>query len=226
MKENVPTCVGIILDGNRRWAKARGLPTFEGHRRGKEAVKTTTRLVQKKGIPHVVVYAFSTENWNRSEEEVSYLMGLFRELAKEELVELGREGVRIRFAGQRERFSKNLQEAMDSVEKDTAHNDSCTLWVCLSYGGHAEIVASVRAVVASGEEMTEEAIAKHLWTAGMPDPDIIIRPGGEKRLSGFLTWQSVYSELFFIDTFWPDFGEKELDAILVEFAERERRHGK
>jgi undecaprenyl diphosphate synthase len=115
---------------------------------------------------------------------------------------------------------------MVSIENETAHNDSITLWCCLSYGGHAEIVASARAIVASGEEITEESITKHLWTAGMPNPDIIIRPGGEKRLSGFLTWQSVYSELFFIDPFWPEFGEKELDAVLVEYAERERRHGK
>jgi undecaprenyl diphosphate synthase len=226
MKENVPMCIGIILDGNRRWAKERGLPTLEGHRKGKDTVQTVARLVQEKGVPHLVVYAFSTENWKRATEEVSYLMDLFRELVREELHNLGQEGARIRFVGQRERFSPDLQDAMRAVEKDTAQHDSFTLWVCLSYGGRAEIVESARQLVSAGEEVTEESIAKHLWTAGMPDPDIIVRTGGEKRLSGFLTWQSIYSELFFIDTFWPDFGEKELNTILDEYQARKRNFGK
>ena len=173
-RQNI-SCIGIILDGNRRWAKARGLQTLEGHRKGKEAIKIVARLVKEVGIPHLVVYAFSTENWKRATEEVSYLMDLFREAIQKEFAELGKENVRIRFVGQRERFAKDLQEAMSHVEKDTAQNDSFTLWVCLSYGGHAEIVASARAADASGEEITEESITRHLWTAGMPDPDIIIR---------------------------------------------------
>ncbi len=232
------TCVGIIMDGNRRWAKAKGLPKLEGHRRGADKLKDTVRFARERGIKHLAVYAFSTENWNREPAEVSYLMDLFRELVKRELKKMGEEGARVRFAGQHERFSDDLQQAINDVEKETEKNEAITLWVCLSYGGRAEIVAAaVRASMdtarsdsaesaAKGGEITEETLAQNLWTAGMPEPDIIIRTGGEKRLSGFLAWQSIYSELFFIDTLWPDFTEKEFDAILAEFASRERRRGK
>jgi undecaprenyl diphosphate synthase len=221
------SCVGIILDGNRRWAKEHGLPKLEGHRVGLlDTLRSTVRFVRGRGIPHLVVYMFSTENWNRDHEEVSYLMDLFRESIRDEMKELGKEHVRIRFAGQRERFSKDLQEAMDEAEKETSQNSALTLWCCLSYGGRAEIVSAARAAAAAGEEVNEESLARHLWTHDMPDPDIIIRTSGERRLSGFLTWQSVYSELFFTDTKWPDFSEEEFDAILAEYAQRERRRGK
>lgn len=219
------SCVGIILDGNRRWAKAKGLSTLEGHRAGMETLKKTVRFVRDRDIKHLVVYAFSTENWNREPEEVSYLMGLIQEFARKEMEELGKEGVRVRFAGQRGRFSADVRKSMDTIEKETAHNTAITLWCCLSYGGRAEIVAAANAAADVGE-VTEETLAQHLWTAEMPDPDIIIRTSGEKRLSGFLTWQSVYSELFFTDTKWPDFSEEEFDSILAEFASRERRRGK
>lgn len=219
------TCVGIIMDGNRRWAKARGLPKLEGHRSGAQKLKEATRFVKERGVKHLVVYAFSTENWNREPTEVSYLMDLFRELIEKEMRELHKEGVRTRFVGQRERFSKDLQRSMQDIERDTEANTAITLWVCLSYGGRAEIVAAARAAAAQGE-ITEESLAQHLWTAGMPEPDIVIRTSGEMRLSGFLAWQSIYSELFFTNTYWPDFSAEEFDAILTEFAERERRHGK
>ena len=219
------SCVGIVMDGNRRWAKAKGLSKLEGHRTGSNKLKDTVRFVREHGIKHLAVYAFSTENWNREPAEVSYLMDLFRELLHKEMSELGKEGVRIRFAGQRERFSASLQQAMNDTEEETLQNDAITLWCCLSYGGRAEIVAASRDA-AEGGEITEDSLARHLWTADMPDPDIIIRTGGEKRLSGFLTWQSVYSELFFSDTLWPDFKREEFDAILGEFAQRERRRGK
>lgn len=218
-------CVGIIMDGNRRWAKARGLPKLEGHRAGVETLKNAVRFIRDRGVKHLAVYAFSTENWNREPAEITYLMDLFRTFVRKEAKELGKEGVRIRVIGQRERFAKDLQELMDSTEKETSQNDAITLWVCLSYGGRAEIVAAANAA-AKGEEITEETLAHNLWTAEMPDPDIIIRTSGENRLSGFLTWHSVYSELFFVDTFWPDFSEKEFDDILAEFATRERRNGK
>lgn len=223
---SIPTCVGIILDGNRRFAKERGLPMLEGHRAGRENLKHVTRSVREAGVAHLVVYAFSTENWNRKEEEVSYLMDLFRTAIQNEMREMGREGVRICFVGQRERFSVELQQAMNDVEGETQSNSSFTLWVCLSYGGRAEIVAAARAAFAEEEGLTEETLAKHLWTRDMPDPDIIIRTSGEKRLSGFLAWQSVYSELFFTETFWPDFSREEFTAILAEYATRERRRGK
>ncbi len=220
------SCVGIIMDGNRRWAKAKGLSKLEGHRVGLlETLRNAVRFVRARNIKHLVVYMFSTENWNREPAEVSYLMDLFRESVQKEMKELGTEGVRIRFAGQRERFSASLQQAMNDTEEETLQNDAITLWCCLSYGGRAEIVAASRAA-AEGGEITEDSLARHLWTADMPDPDIIIRTGGEKRLSGFLTWQSVYSELFFSDTLWPDFEKEEFDAILEEFAQRERRRGK
>ena len=221
------SCVGIILDGNRRWAKEHGLPALEGHRIGLlETLRNTVRFIQKKGIKHLVVYMFSTENWHREPTEVSYLMDLFRESIKKEMLELGKENVRIRFTGQRERFSKDLQQSMDETEKETEKNTAITLWCCLSYSGRAEIVAAARAIAALGKEITETSIGRHLWTSGMPDPDLVIRTSGEKRLSGFLTWQSEYSELFFTDTKWPDFSEEEFDSILAEFMTRERRHGK
>lgn len=224
-KEEVAQCVGIIMDGNRRWAKERGLKTFEGHRAGKEVLKKSARFARTRGVKHLVVYAFSTENWNRSSIEVSYLLSLFQEIFEKELKELGEEGARIRFVGQRERFSKELQKAMETLEKETAENDF-TLWIGLSYGGRSEIISAVEKALSAGGEITEESFAKNLWTVGMPDPDIIIRTGGEKRLSNFLPWQGVYSELFFTDTLWPDFTPKEFDLILTEFSERERRHGK
>ncbi|MDD2657152.1 MAG: polyprenyl diphosphate synthase [Candidatus Pacebacteria bacterium] len=222
---SAPACVGIIMDGNRRWAKAKGMPSLEGHRAGSKVLKEIVTAARQAKVEHLVLYAFSTENWNRKPEEVSYLMDLFSETIKKEIRELGEKGVRTRFAGQRERFSPTLQQTMIEAEQETAHNDALSLWICLSYGGRAEIVAAAREA-AKDSEITEESLAQHLWTAGMPDPDLIIRTGGEKRLSNFLLWQSAYSELFFIDTFWPDFSKEEFDAILAEYAQRERRRGK
>lgn len=225
MNEHDVKCVGIILDGNRRWAKAKGLPKLEGHRAGKETVKKMVRFVRDCGIKNLVVYAFSTENWNRNKDEVSYLMDLFREAIQKEMSELGKENVRIRFVGQRERFSEDLQKSMDEIEKSTAKNEAVTLWVCLSYGGRAEIVAAANAAASKSDIITEDILSKNIWTAEMPDPDIIIRTGGEKRLSGFLTWQSVYSELFFTDTLCPDFDKEEFETILAEYRSRKRNFG-
>ncbi|HEV7449534.1 MAG TPA: polyprenyl diphosphate synthase [Candidatus Paceibacterota bacterium] len=225
--EQTPACVGIILDGNRRWAKEKGLPKLEGHREGLlVTLKNIIRATKDCGIPNLAVFLFSTENWSREGAEVAYLMNLFREQWKSELTDLGKEGVRVRFVGQRERFDPDLQKAMNEIEADTANNTELTLWACMSYGGRAEIVDAAKATVTAGEEITEESLRKHFWSAEMPDPDIIIRTSGEKRLSGFLLWQSAYSELFFIDKNWPDFSKDDLEGVLKEFAERERRHGK
>ena len=222
-----PQCIGIILDGNRRWAKEKGIPKLEGHRVGlRDTLKKTIRLMAAQHIPHLVAYMLSTENWNREESEVSYLMDLFRESMREDMRELGAENVRIKFAGQRERFSADLQQMMYEVEKETAQNTGITFWACLSYGGRAEIVEAAKALQKSGEEITEETLRAHMWTSGMPDPDLIIRTGGDKRLSNFLPWQGVYSELFFIDTLWPDFSEVELQRILHDYGTRERRMGR
>jgi undecaprenyl diphosphate synthase len=224
----VPACIGIILDGNRRWAKAQGLSTLEGHRVGLlETYKKIARHAQARGVKHLVAFMFSTENWSRSEEEVAYLMDLFREAGKKELKELTDENVRIRFIGQREKFAPDLQELMMKVETESATKDGMTAWICLSYGGRAEIVAAVNQLIQEGKEVVSESdVRDALWSAEMPDPDIIIRTSGEERLSGFLLWQSAYSELFFTKTYWPAFSEEEFDAILAEFATRERRHGK
>jgi len=221
--ESAPVCVGLILDGNRRWAKARGLPQLEGHRRGFETFKTIALHAEARGVRHLVAYIFSTENWDRSAEEISYLQELSRELAKGALDELIKKNIRIRFIGQRGRFAAALE---DQIEEETADNTGMTVWLCLSYGGRAEIVEAAEKLRQSGTEVTEETLRKNMWSAEMPDPDLVIRTGGQQRLSGFLTWQSVYSELFFVDTYWPDFSPAELDRILAEFAERERRHGK
>lgn len=226
MSEQKPIeCIGIILDGNRRWAKERALPQLEGHRRGFENLKEAARLVRDRGIPHMVVYAFSTENWSRAPEEVEYLMDIFRRAIKESREELGKEGVQVRFIGQRERFAEDMQRGMVETEEKTAQNNRLTLWICLSYGGRAEIAAAARSAAAAGE-ITEESLRSHMWSAGMPDPDIIIRTSGEQRLSGFLLWQAAYSELFFVQEHWPAFTAEVLDRVLAEYAERERRHGK
>lgn len=220
-----PTCVGIIMDGNRRWAKGKGLPKLEGHRAGVKTLKEAARFARDRGVKHLALYAFSTENWNREPVEVSYLLDLFRETIQNEVEELRKEGIQTRFVGQKERFSTDMRQAMDAVEKENPETHALTLWICLSYGGRAEILAAAQAAANEGE-ITESSLARHLWTAQMPEPDLIIRTGGEKRLSNFLTWQSIYSELFFTDTFWPDFSKEEFGSILEEFAQRERRRGK
>lgn len=220
-----PRCIGIILDGNRRWAKERGLPKLEGHRRGYERVIDCTRWVRDRGIKHFVAYAFSTENWNREAEEISYFMEVLREMAKKDLRDLAKERVRVRFIGTLNRFDPDIREAMQRAEKESEHNDAITLWICLSYGGRAEIAAAARAAASDGKEITEESLRAHFWSAEMPDPDIIIRTSGEMRLSNFLLWQAAYSELFFIKPHWPDFSEEALGLILKEFAERKRRFG-
>ncbi|PIQ66502.1 MAG: di-trans,poly-cis-decaprenylcistransferase [Candidatus Zambryskibacteria bacterium CG11_big_fil_rev_8_21_14_0_20_42_18] len=225
MDKKIPQCIGIILDGNRRWAKARSLSSFEGHKEGADRLRDAVYWVKARGVKHLVVYAFSTENWNRSEEEVSHMMNLAHALVEKMFSKISEDNICIKFVGERGRFDKRMQEDMRRVEEESKSNDAFTVWVCISYGGRAEIVEAARAVAVEGE-ITEESLAKNLWTNGMPDPDIIIRTGGEKRLSGFLPWQSVYSELFFIDNYWPDFSEAILDSVLREYAQRERRMGK
>ncbi|HEY4517186.1 MAG TPA: polyprenyl diphosphate synthase [Candidatus Paceibacterota bacterium] len=223
---NLPTCIGIILDGNRRWARANGLPEFEGHRRGYDRFVECTRWVRDRGIKHLAVYVFSTENWNRKAEEVSYLMNLLQEIAQQPLRKLAEENIRLRFVGKLEMLPQNLQEAIVRNEAGSKHNDGLTVWVCMSYGSRQEITAAAQELATTGQQITEQSLQKHLWTADMPDPDLIIRPGGEKRLSNFLLWQAAYSELFFIDSYWPDFSETILDRILEEYATRERRMGR
>lgn len=223
--KKTPACIGIILDGNRRWAKAKNFPALMGHTKGLDNLERIVRSVRDAGILHVVVYAFSTENWQRPHEEVSHLMGLILVAARKHLKRLSEEKVRVRFIGQRDRLPTGVRAAIEELEKESA-SGTFTLWVCLSYGGRAEIIEATQALQKSGESITEESFAKKLWSAGMPDPDLIIRTGGVQRLSNFLLWQAAYSELFFTHTLWPDFSEEELGRILEEYATRERRMGK
>ncbi len=223
----IPQCIGIIMDGNRRWARARDLPTLEGHTRGYGKLQEISEWTRDAGIHTLIVYALSTENWKRTPEEVSYLMDLFRTILKEEVKKLQKENVQVRFVGDLSRFSDDIQKSIKETHDANDPSSAYTLGIAASYGGRAEILAAVNAAIEKGERnLSEASFSSLLWTHDLPDPDIIIRTGGEHRLSGFLTWQSVYSELFFTDTLWPDFSKEEFRAILDSYAKRERRHGK
>ena len=224
----MPKSIGIIMDGNRRFARERGLATLEGHRMGYEKAKEVARWCRDAGVQHLILYAFSTENWNRPAEEVSYLTDMMKKLLSSGAEELRKESGAIWFVGDIDRFGETIAAQARAFEAQTPADPALTVVIALSYGGRAEIVQAVNKIIAAGKGGTidEEEFAKNLWTAGVPDPDIIVRTGGERRLSGFLTWQSVYSELFFLDTYWPAFSKKEFDEILATYAQRERRMGK
>ncbi|MSU55464.1 MAG: di-trans,poly-cis-decaprenylcistransferase [Candidatus Taylorbacteria bacterium] len=221
-----PKSIGIIMDGNRRWAKAKGLPTLEGHRRGYDKLKDVMGWAKTFGIDYVTVFAFSTENWNRTAEEVAYLMDLIRWILTTELQVIKKEGYRVKIAGDIKRFSPELQVLMKKAEEETDKLPGPTIVLAVSYGGRAEILDAVNKAVKLGKEIDEKEFGSLLWTAGVPDPDLIIRTSGEMRLSGFLAWAGVYSELFFTKTLWPDFSEEEFKEIIAEFSGRERRNGK
>jgi undecaprenyl diphosphate synthase len=225
-ENNTPKCMGIIMDGNRRWARAKGLPLLEGHQKGYETLKECLKWAKEKGVRYIIIYAFSTENWNRAEEEISYLMNLLSTAITSELDSLREDNVRFKMIGKREMFSKSLQVGIKKLEEDTQNSDGPTLITALSYGGRLEVVEAVNKAIEGGQKVDEKSFSDLLWTEGIPDPDIIIRTGGERRLSGFLPWQSVYSELFFVDTLWPDFSKEEFDKILDDYSKIERRHGK
>jgi undecaprenyl diphosphate synthase len=213
--------VAIIMDGNARWAEARGLPVLAGHRQGAKTLKETVKIAVRLGIGELTVYAFSTENWTRPKAEVEGLMAMFAELIDSETPELDEQGVRMRFIGRREEVSERLQERMNWAEGETAQNDRMTLFVAFNYGGRAEILDAA----ARFQGGTEEDFARCLYAPEMSDPDLLIRTSGEMRTSNFLLWQCAYSELVFTDALWPDFSEADLQAALDEFAERGRRFG-
>jgi undecaprenyl diphosphate synthase len=222
----IPNCVGFIMDGNRRYAESLGQEAVWGHAAGKDTFLAVVDQVLEAGIQHAIFYAFSTENWKRSEVEVEALLELFRQVFAE-LKQTTKEKCAIRVVGRWADFPEDLQMSFREIEAETAaFTAKGTIWIALSYGGRAELTAAVSALIESGEMVSEESIAAHLWTAGMPDPDLIIRTGGEQRLSNFLPWQSVYSELFFTSTYWPAFTKDEFTRILSAYAERERRIGK
>ena len=216
------------MDGNGRWAAARGLPVAEGHREGARALRRTVEAAIDLGIESLAVYAFSTENWARPAGEVESIMELMDETIDRELPDLAKQGVRTRFFGRRDRIPAELQEKMAQLEAETAHLDRLQLWIAFDYGGRAELVEAMRRIVEDGvgpDGVSEAAVATRLYAPELPDPDLVIRTSGEQRISNFLLWQSAYAELVFDDTLWPDFGDDRLRAAVEEYASRGRRFG-
>jgi undecaprenyl diphosphate synthase len=216
------------MDGNGRWAAARGLPVAEGHREGARALRRTVEAAIDLGIESLAVYAFSTENWARPPDEVESIIELMDETIERELPDLAKQGVRTRFFGRRDRVPADLQEKMGRLESETAHLDRLALWIAFDYGGRAELVDAARSLIADGlrpEDVSEDALASRLYAPELRDPDLVIRTSGEERISNFLLWQSAYAELVFDETLWPDFGEERLQAAVEEYARRGRRFG-
>ncbi len=228
MTKNGIRHLGIIMDGNRRWAKEHGLPSFEGHRRGYANLKKVGDWCISRGIEVLTVFAFSTENWQRSKQEVSYLMRLFEMALSRDLDDLHRKNIRIAVIGRVTDLPKRLQKHIAAAVEKTKHNTRGTVQLALNYGGRAEIVDAVKKVVRtarSASKITEESISRAMYTAEQPDPDLIIRTSGEQRTSGFLAWQGAYSELYFTKKYWPEFTEADLDQALNEYSRRQRRFG-
>jgi undecaprenyl diphosphate synthase len=221
----VPRAVAIVMDGNGRWASRQELPVAEGHRAGSRALRPIVETAIDLGIASLTVYAFSTENWTRSADEVSALMDIFGETIDRELHDLAREGVHTSFVGRRDRAPQWLQDKMRELEEATSTVSRLALWIAFDYGGRAEIVEAARRLAESGEPVDEESFARHLYAPAMPDPDLVIRTSGELRVSNFLLWQSAYAEFVFTDTLWPDFGPDEFRAAIEDYARRRRRFG-
>ena len=220
--------LAIIMDGNARWARSRGLPVLAGHSAGTRALRRTVEACLDLGVNSLAVFAFSTENWNRPDDEVRGLLDLLAETIKREFPDMGRMGVCVRFVGRRDRCSPEVRQLIEDTERGTAANGALTLWICFDYGGRSELVEAARALVRDGvaaEDVDEGALAARLSAPDMPEPDLVIRTSGEQRLSNFLLWQTAYSEYVFLPTLWPDFGEGPLREALAEYAGRRRRFG-
>ncbi len=216
------------MDGNGRWAAARGLPVGEGHREGARALRRTVEAGVEVGIESLAVYAFSTENWSRPADEVESIMELMDETIDRELPDLAKQGVRTRFFGRRDRIPSALQDKMARLEDETSHLERLQLWIAFDYGGRAELVDAMRRILEEGvrpQDVSEADIAAYLYAPELPDPDLVIRTSGEQRISNFLLWQSAYAELVFDETLWPDFGEEQLRGAVEEYARRGRRFG-
>lgn len=222
----MPQHVAVIMDGNGRWAQQRGKPRAMGHRAGVKSVRRILRSAHDAGVGVITLYAFSQENWSRPVEEVNLLMQLFVKTLAREINEMHSNNMRIRFIGEHADFDPLLRTEMRRAEKLTEANDGLRLVIAVGYGGHWDIVQAARQLADKGKPITIESLEKHLDTAGLPHPDLLIRTGGEKRISNFLLWQLAYSELYFCDTLWPDFGDAEFAAALRWFAGRERRFGR
>ena len=230
--EKIPTHIAIIMDGNGRWAKSQGKERYEGHIEGVVSVKACIKAARKRGVRYLTLYAFSTENWGRPQAEVNALMELFCKSVTKETPELIEQGVRVRFIGRRDRFSEEVRERLLHIEDSTKGGDKLTLVLAFDYSSRDEMLRATRAIAEkvergelSAEAIDESTIASHLDTAGMPDPDLIIRTSGECRLSNFMLWQASYAEMYFPQTMWPDFREEAFDLALEEYAKRERRYG-
>jgi undecaprenyl diphosphate synthase len=227
-----PKHVAIIMDGNGRWAKARGLPRTAGHRKGVEAVRRTVEAARELGVPYLTMFGFSSENWRRPEGEVFDLMQLLRFYLRSEIAELHKNGVRLRVIGDRAKLSGDIVTMIEKAEELTRNNTELNLIIALSYGARQEIVEATRQMVRdalegrlSPEEITEESFSARLLTRDVPDPDLLVRTSGEQRISNFLLWQSTYTELVFVDTLWPDFTKRDLEDAIREFNRRDRRYG-
>jgi undecaprenyl diphosphate synthase len=228
----VPRHVALIMDGNGRWARARGLPRVAGHRAGAKSVRCCIEAAIDQGVEWLTLFAFSSENWRRPEGEVMELTGLLRQYLRSEVADLMKNGVRFRVIGDRDRFSADLRVELETAERKTAGGTRLNLTLALSYGGRSEIVSAARAMAEAARNgaidlahLDEEGFARFLFTAAMPDPDLLIRTSGERRLSNFLLWQCAYAELVFMDVLWPDFDATHFAEALADFSRRERRYG-
>jgi undecaprenyl diphosphate synthase len=229
LPKDIPTHVAIIMDGNGRWAESRGLPRLMGHRAGTENLRTIIRACGEFGVKYLTLYAFSTENWGRPEDEVKGLMKIFDDVFERELAELIDQGANLKYIGRKDGVSEKMQAQIKHGEEITKDNDKLFLNVAFNYGGRDEIVYAIQRLIEDGvkaEDVSEEMVSDYMFTSGIPDPDLVIRTSGEKRLSNFLTWQTVYSEWYFPEVNWPDFNKDELLKALHEYSNRKRRFGK
>lgn len=221
----VPRHIAVIMDGNGRWAKRRLLPRLAGHKQGVESLRRCARACVERGVQVLTVFAFSSENWNRPQEEVSGLMSLLASALAKEVAQLSRDGVRLYFVGDRQGLSDKVRAGLQEAERTTAHNTRLILNVCFNYGGRWDIAQAAQKLVAQGIELTPENLDRAMALAHVPDPDLMIRTGGETRISNFLLWQAAYTELFFSNALWPEFDEAALDEAIAVFSGRERRFG-
>lgn len=230
--DNIPRHVAIIMDGNGRWANNKGRERTFGHENGADSVRAVLKAARKKGVAYLTLYVFSTENWGRPEEEVSLLMELFCKSVTEEMDELRAEGVKVKMIGKRDGMPDSVLRHIDLIEENTKDNELLTVIFAMNYSSRSEITEACRRIAAAAaddridpDHISEDTVSRSLFTSSYPDPDLIIRTGGDQRLSNFLLWQGAYSELYFTEMFWPDFGEDEFNAAIAEYARRERRFG-
>lgn len=231
-KENIPKHIAIILDGNRRWAKEKGLPSALGHKQGAKTLENIVRYAKKIGVKHLTIYAFSTENWKRTEDEVNALMFLFQSYLDDYLRRADTENIKVNVIGNLSELPEKLRQSITKYMEKTKDNTAITFNIAMNYGGRDEIVKAIKNIAKEVkdnkiqiDEITEELISNNLYTKGQPDPDLLIRTSGEQRLSNFLPWQLVYSEFLFVDKYWPDFTEDDLDKAIIEFQKRTRKFG-